>query len=149
MVKKKKEKRQPANLYYYFTISFLILFSCLLLLLNIFTSQTVSSLFYGVINNHYQSIVLFLKKIKNQSFFNQELKKYQLIYGRKIENDVFFEERERQEKIKKLEVLLQKNPDARDVLYQLYLLYQEAGNNKKAEEYYKKVKEIDPFLYNY
>lgn len=146
MVKKKKEKRQSTNPYFYFTISFLILFSCLLLLLNIFTSQTVSSLFYGVINNHYQSIVLFLKKIRNQSFFNQELKKYQLIYGRKIDNDVFFEEKERQEKIKKLEILLQKNPDARDVLYQLYLLYQEGGNHKKAEEYYKKVKEIDPFL---
>jgi len=146
MVKKKKEKKSSTNLYYYFIITFFILISCLFLILNIFASQTISPLFYGVINNDYQSIVLFLKKIGNQSFFNQELKKYQLIYGKKIDGDVFSEERKRQEEIKKLEVLLQKNPNARDVLYQLYLLYQQAGNNKKAEEYYRKAKEIDPFL---
>jgi tetratricopeptide (TPR) repeat protein len=148
MTKKQKEKRQSTGFSSYFVFSLLLVLAFLFLTLNVFASQTVSSLFLQVVNNQYQSTVLFLKKIKTQDFFDQELKRFRAIFGKKIENDVFSEDRLRAEKIKKCELLLKKNPDARDVLYQLYLLYQEAGNTEKADEYYRRVKEVDPFLYN-
>ena len=53
-------------------------------------------------------------------------------------------DKKRKETMAEFESLLQKNPKSRDLLYNLYLLYNEDGNKIKAEEYLKKAKEIDP-----
>jgi len=41
---------------------------------------------------------------------------------------------------------LKKNPKSRDILTNLAILYQEDGNDKLAQEYFNKAKEVDPNL---
>jgi len=118
----------------------------LILTLNLISSQSVSPLFLGVINRDYQATVTYLKKIKPLPIFSHELNKFKNIFGEKIEIDVFAKEQKIKAEIKKLETILEKNPDARDVLYQLYLLYQQIGNEKKANLYLKRAKTVDPFI---
>lgn len=69
---------------------------------------------------------------------------FQSIYGKDIENEVFFEENQRKEEIKKLKLILEKNPKARDLLLKLAVLYFEDNNFSQAKFYYQKAKEIDP-----
>ena len=68
------------------------------------------------------------------------------IYGGSLKQEVFAKDNKRKETIAKFESLLQKNPKSRDLLYNLYLLYQEDGNGTKAEEYLRRAKVIDPMI---
>lgn len=148
--KRKKQKKRSLN---FKKIKILtIVFSCLLifslLIINIISSQTISSFYLGLINYDKKSHIDFLKKIKSLSFFKDELKKSQSLFGKEIVEEVFQEEKELNIKINKLESALQKNPKARDVLYALYQLYKEKGDYQKANDYLKKTKEIDPLINN-
>jgi len=129
--------------FFYMFLGFLLV---VFLLLNIFFSQNISSLFTGLVNNQKQAVVSYLKKIKLLPQFGNELKYYKQTFGKEIEDEVFKDKREREKKIIELEGVLKKNDQARDVLYGLYLLYKEDGNNIKAEEYLKRAKKIDPTL---
>jgi len=68
------------------------------------------------------------------------------VYKNGFEQEIFWEERDRNQKIKKFEQILQKNLNARDVLYGLYELYLEKGDNLTAEKYLRQAKEVDPTL---
>ena len=119
-----------------------------LLFINIILSQKIDPLYLGLINNDKKATIDFLKKIKTQPYFPQELEKYKKIYGKTIEEEVFTQERQRKRMIKNLEQILEKNQKARDVLYGLFLLYEEDGDKTKAMEYLKRAKEVDPNIEN-
>lgn len=119
----------------------LMLILTVFLLANIIQSQTISSIFFPMVNGYRLSAVEFLKKIRRESIFASELKKFQNIYGKSIEDEVFYEERKRNQIIKNLEQILEKNPQARDVLYSLYLL----TNDQK---YLQRAKAVDPNISN-
>jgi len=91
-------------------------------------------------------VISYLKKIKKQPFFKSELKKFTQIFNQSIAKEVFFEDEQRKIKIKKLKEALKKNPKSRDILTNLAILYQEDGNDKLAQEYFNKAKEVDPNL---
>ena len=93
-------------------------------------------------NKH--SAILYLQKIRELPIFEAELKKYELIYGAAIGEDVFRPELEQNAKIKSLEAALTRNSKSRDVLYSLYLLYKEKGDQKTATNYLLRAKELDP-----
>jgi len=116
------------------------------LLLNIFYSQNVSSFYLGLINQDKNTAVAYLKKIKLLPFFKDELKKLTKIFGKDTPELVFKEERETKIKIKKLEAALERNPKASEVLYVLSQFYKESGNVKKAEEYLRKAKAVNPTI---
>ncbi len=116
------------------------------LLINIYYSQKVSPLYFSLIGGNKTSVVSFLQKIKNLPVFNQFLSMNSNIYGPLIKDEINRTETARKENITKLESLLEKNPKSRDVLYDLYLLYKEEGNNGKAVEYLNRAREIDPTL---
>lgn len=120
------------------------IFIYLFLFINIKESQNLPLLYLQVISKKKEAIVDFLKKIRALNYFPQELEKYKKIYGKKIDEEVFAQERERKQMIKNLEQILEKNPKARDVFYSLYWLYKEEDNKKKATEYLRKAKELDP-----
>lgn len=142
--RKKIEKKslQPRLIFILVFFFFLIAF----LAINIFFSQNLSPLFLKVINPDYQSVLIYLKKIKNTAYFSPELENFKKIYGQKIVYDVFSEEIEREKTIKKLEATLQKNPDSSSILYSLFLLYDQAGNKEMANKYLKRAKAIDPWI---
>jgi len=134
-------RRTKVKTLLFWTLSLLFF---LFLIINIVFSQNISSLFVGMVNNQRQAVVDYLKRIKVLPQFKKELVNYQEIYGHGLTNEVFKDERLREEKIAELESILQKNNQARDVLYDLYLLYKAEGNNDKAQSYLNKAKEIDP-----
>ncbi|MFH0979810.1 MAG: hypothetical protein V1803_02600 [Candidatus Roizmanbacteria bacterium] len=122
----------------------LMLISSVFLGSNIFFSQKISFLFFGLINNNRKSVVEFMQKIRQTPVFDQQLKYFENVYGPSLKNDVFTEEFERETKIKKLEQILQKNHQSRDILYSLYLLYKEKSDDLTAEKYLRLAKEVDP-----
>ena len=125
-----------------FTFSFVFIF----LIINIYFSQNISSLYQEIINNEKEAVISYLKKIKKQPFFKSELKKFTQIFNQSIAKEVFFEDEQRKIKIQKLKEALKKNPKSRDILTNLAILYQEDGNDKLAQEYFNKAKEVDPNL---
>jgi len=125
-----------------FPFSFVFIF----LIINIYLSQNISPLYQEIINNEKEAVISYLKKIKKQSFFKSELKKFTQIFDQSIAKEVFFEDEQRKIKIQKLKEALKKNPKSRDILTNLAILYHEDGNDKLAQEYFNKAKEVDPNL---
>lgn len=123
-----------------------LLFFLFFLLLNIYFSQKISPIFFGLVNNEKKSTVLFLQKIRDREDFDKQLKYFEEVFGPSIKNDVFAKELKRKSKIKQLEQILDKNLQARDVLYSLYLLNLEKSDKTAAEKYLKLAKEVDPTL---
>ena len=128
------------NIKNYIFFVFLLLF----LFINMISSQTISTLYFGFISEDKKSMISFLQNIKNLSIFNKELDKSKIIFGNNIENDVFQPDIEKNNKIKVFEQLLQKNPQSRDILYALYQLYSQKGNIITAKKYLMQAKMIDP-----
>ena len=141
-----KKKSFFLNFLKQLVLFFLFIFMVVFLGINIFFSQNINPLFLKVINPDYQSAIAFLKKIKKTPYFSQELSKFKKIYGEKIVEEVFRDEIELDKKIKKYESLLKINSNNPDLLYNLYLLYKKKGNEKLAQEYLKKAREIDPWI---
>jgi len=138
--------KNKKNNFYFFLRFFLFLFTFIFLIINIYFSQNISPLYKGVINNEKKAVINYLKKIKNQPFFENELKKFNQIFNQSISQEVFFEEEQKKIKIKKLEEALKKNPKSRDIFFALSKIYMKEGNYKMAEFYLKKTKEIDPMI---
>ena len=141
-MKVKNKKNNFDSFLKIFTFSFVFIF----LIINIYFSQNISSLYQEIINNEKEAVISYLKKIKKQPFFKSELKKFNQIFNQSIAREVFFEDEQRKIKIKKLKEALKKNPKSRDILTNLAILYQEDGNDKLAQEYFNKAKEVDPNL---
>jgi len=110
---------------------------------NIYFSQNISPIFFGLSNNNKKSTIEYLQKIRKLPDFDQQLKYFEKIYGLSIKNDIFAKEINRELKIKQLEQILDKNSQARDVLYSLYLLNLEKGDKTHAEKYLKLAREVD------
>ena len=125
---------------------FLYLFLFLSILLNIFSSQLISPLYFQLVKEDKNAVISFLNKIKNFPVFPAFLTMNKNIYGDSLEEEVFAENKKREEMIAEYEILLQKTPKSRDILYNLYLLYKEDGNKIKAEEYLRRAKEVDPSI---
>lgn len=135
-----KTSKRQSNFFLIIYYIFIFLF----LSINIFFSQNISPIFFGLVNNDKKSAVTFLQKIINHNNFENQLKYFEKIFGSSLKNDVFAKKLQREAKIKELEQILKKNPQSRDVLYGLYLLNLEKESQKTAEKYLKLAKEIDP-----
>ena len=114
--------------------------------LNIAFSQLISPLYFRQVVDERDAIVPYLQSVRSLPTFQKDLILYKNLYGKRIEEEVFYNDVLRENKIKDLELLLQKNPSSRDTLYNLYLLYSQAGNEPKALEYLNRAKLIDPAL---
>ena len=115
-------------------------------LLNVVFSQLISPLYFRQVVDERNSIVPYLQSVRSLPTFQKDLILYKNLYGKRIEEEVFYNDVLRENKIKELEETLQKNPSSRDTLYNLYLLYSQAGNESQALEYLNKAKQIDPAL---
>ena len=118
------------------------------LIFNLIYSQKVPSLYFQLAKDDKKAVVNFLNKIQTLPAFSAFLAMNKNIYGSSLELDVFASDNKRQQVINEYELLLEKNPKSRDLLYSLYILYLQDGNNIIAQEYLKKAKEIDPSINN-
>jgi len=113
--------------------------------LNIFSSQQISPLYLGLVSERKSSLIKFLKKTISLPQSKEWLKTAEKKYGRQlVENAVFADRKKAELRIKKLEQLLKKNPNARDVLYGLSVIYRQLDNDKMANIYLERAKKVDP-----
>ncbi|OGK11714.1 hypothetical protein A2954_05340 [Candidatus Roizmanbacteria bacterium RIFCSPLOWO2_01_FULL_37_12] len=117
-------------------------------LTNIFFSQNLSHLYFELVKEDRAAVVSFLNKLKKLPIFPEYLRVNKKIYGDALEKEVFAENVKRKQTIAEAELLLEKNPKSRDILYNLYLLYKEDGDDIKAGEYLRRAKEVDPAIQN-
>lgn len=111
---------------------------------NIFSSQQISPLLGKLQKKDFDGTVLYLRSIRNHASFATEFARYKNIYGDRLQTYVFHEAAVRETNIRKLEKLLGKNPQARDVLYQLYVNYKAQGDKTRADAYLKRAQGVDP-----
>jgi len=123
-----------------------VFFAFFFLITNLLYSQAISPLYPQFINENKKATIEYLKRIKGLLDFKAQLVVLSGVYKNGFEQEIFWEERDRNQKIKKFEQILQKNLNARDVLYGLYKLYLEKGDNLTAEKYLRQAKEVDPTL---
>ncbi|MEK7597070.1 MAG: hypothetical protein AAB441_00305 [Patescibacteria group bacterium] len=125
-------------------VGYILLFA--FLFLNLIYSQYISTIYFQFINNDKNSTISFLQKIKNLPEYQNILEINNNIYGQTVKEVIFKRENRKKEMINNLEQQLTINPKARDVLYGIYLLYKEGGDNLTAEKYLKWAKEVDPAI---
>ena len=118
----------------------------LFLIFNLVSSQAISPLYFQFVGNNKNSAIDLLEKIKKFPEFQKILEMNKNIYGKTIEKEVYRQENDEISMINNLEQQLRINPKAKDILYRLYLLYKEKGNNLTAEKYLKQAQELDPTL---
>ena len=125
---------------------FLFFLVLLFLLFNIAASQFIDGAYYGLINGDRKSAVTFLKSIRGLSIFDKEVEKQKKEHGQIIVDEVFREENEKKEMLNNFDLILERNPYSRDILYSQYLIYLDYGDRVIAETYLKRAQEIDPAI---
>lgn len=124
------------------------LFLFLFLMENIYSSQAISPLYSRMtsMTNNKLAYVDFLKQIKLLPEYDKYLSMAKNIYGSSVEEDIFSDLKKRQDEIFRLETVLERNPQSRDILYSLSKLYGAQSDREKEISYLEKAKEIDPFV---
>lgn len=126
----------------YALVGFFIFF----LIINLISSQTISSIFFKFVNNDRAATVSFLQKIKDLPDYQNILRMHDNIYGKSIRAEINSEESKKKALINNLEQQLAINPKARDILYSLYQLYLAEGDKNKADYYLQQAIEVDPSI---
>jgi tetratricopeptide (TPR) repeat protein len=111
---------------------------------NVFASQVVHPLYFSFITEDRAAVTQVLRRVRFTSLYPELFAMQEQIYGRTLDDDVNKEVKQRAGDITILERYLAVNPNARDILYNLALLYKENGNSQKADEYLKRAQEVDP-----
>ncbi len=117
---------------------------CGILVINIAFSQTVSPIYFSLLDGNVAGIAQFLHLIRPLPVYADELQKNFSQYGPALYQSFFQNESEQNALLEKLNNVLQKNPNSRDVLYSLYKLYSFRGDHALAQKYLQQAKEIDP-----
>jgi len=112
------------------------------LLINIASSQSISPLYFDLVGKDPEAALSFLQQIKLRPDFND----YKSSFSLDVQKQFILEEVRQTAEVKRLEGLLQKNASARDVLYDLSRIYNQAGNYVKAKEYLIRAKDVDPLI---
>lgn len=115
------------------------------LMINIVASQMVNDLYLRFVQEDEAAEVAFFKIARDLPEF-QEVMPYTAGTYRELSDEINQDNVTRLEQIKELEILLEQNPNARDVLYAISQLYEQSGETGKAAEYLKRAQEIDPSL---
>lgn len=135
-----KNTFQKSNIFNFLFVILIFAF----LFLNLIYSQLISPIYFRFINNDKNATINFLKKIKILPEYQKILEMNNNIYGSTVKEGILRQEIKQKEMINNLEQQLTINPKARDVLYSLYKLYLQEGNNLQAQKYLEQVKAVDP-----
>ncbi len=118
-----------------------------LVILNFFSSQeSYPPPYESFITGDKNTLNWYLEKIKGEEYFSKELERIEKIFGRdKVK--AFLSQRVREDlEINKLKQPLSFNPNSRDLLYNLYIMYKQRGEKGKASFYLDKACKVDPLL---
>lgn len=114
--------------------------------LNIMYSQKYNINMYGVMSGEVDASTTYLKHIWGTQLFNLEVQNY----SNQGRGDILYKwksiQSENKKRIDKLEVATKLHPYSPELYYNLYLLYSENGEQKKALENLSKAHKIDPSI---
>jgi len=99
---------------------------------------------YGVMNGEVDPSTVYLKHIWGTKLFDLEIKNYTEEGRLDILNKWQAIQFKNKKRINKLEEAAKLHPYSPELYYNLYLLYLENGEQKKALEYLSKARQIDP-----
>lgn len=116
------------------------------LLLNIIVSQLISPAYFELVNDDQQAALYYLRSIRQHANYSSELTRLTAMYGDSFKDLVLAEEANQIAMFQKLEQILGKNPYARDILFDLFLLYDRIGNKNLAQQFLMKAKAVDPAI---
>lgn len=111
---------------------------------NISASQDIPPLYYRIFDDNPKVMAEFLRRIRDTQAYERFAAMAMNTYGDSIEQEVNKERLQRKYDIEQLEVILTKNPKARDVLVALAILHRRDGNEEKYEEYKARALAVDP-----
>lgn len=117
----------------------------LFLSISIFSSQYIPDIFFATVGNQQSKILSFLAKTKDLPRFQALYPEVKVMLSQNTQV-INKEAKTRHDQIVKLENLLTVNPDAPEVLYGLYLLYEADGNITAANTYLQRARAIDPVI---
>lgn len=140
---KKSARKVKRELVYWVWVT---VFVCMVIILagNIISSQSISPLYFRLATDDFPATVTLLKMIKSFPEYPEVFSMASKQFGESIEEEVIAPKLEREKLIRKLEDALAENPNSRDVLYSLAILYQDNGDDDRAAQFMSKAKEIDP-----
>ena len=141
-ISKIKETVKKSNIFDILLVSFIFT----ILFLNLISSQFISPIYFGLVNNDKNSTITFIQKIKDLPEYQKILEMNNNIYGPTVKEVIFKQENRKKEMINNLEQQLIINPKARDILYSLYQLYLAEGEKNQANDYLRQAKEVDPSI---
>lgn len=113
--------------------------------LNVVASQMVNPLYERFVAEEVEAQVAFYKIARTLPEF-QDLYEANTLTLQSLEPEINKDDVTRLDKIRKLETLLEQNPNSRDLLYVISTLYQQSGDETSAQEYREKALQIDPSL---
>ena len=122
--------------------SFLFLF----LAINIYSSATVSPLLTSIVKLQPNQALFFLGKINHTDQYFSQRSYFYYLFGSSFEIALNKDKNNRQQKIKQQLSILEKNPQSRDTLLMLAVLYYQNEDYPKAKNYYSQAKVIDPWI---
>lgn len=135
-------KIKSKNNWYY-----LLFFICVtLLVLNILSSQSYPSVMYRVMDGDAGAIAAYLKQIWGSRQFDAELAVVKRDGNKDVLNQMQKEENERVGMMRALESATKLYPYAPEPYFNLSLLYRQQGDAKKADEYLRRARQIDPHI---
>lgn len=138
-------KKKNTDMVKHIAVSLCFGFLFFILVANVLASQRIPELFFQITNDNEQAYITFLKQGRTTSSFRVLSPEILQNFARH-EDEIYADERQRRELIQKLEVLLDKNPKSRDILYSLYLLYDKDEKHDVAQMYLQEAQKIDPSL---
>ena len=115
--------------------------------LNVLASQrTAPDLYYSFAAEDKNAVIETLYKTQFLPEYPTLRAMQRNIYGSSIDTAIVKESEQRTAKIHSLESILQQNPQAREVLHALSVLYRENDQLATSEQYLKKAQAIDPSM---
>ena len=124
----------------------LLLFFFVFVSVNIASSLQYPELLTDLLDSKVFATTIFLKKIRYHRSFDGQFSIALDKFGISLSEAVFQDERLRQDQISRLETVLSKNPQSRDVLIKLALLHLKNDNLIASRDYYQRAKQIDPWI---
>lgn len=114
---------------------------------NMLASQLVHPLYFSFVNEERDAVVSFLEKTRSLPGYSR-IEDYLSQSIDVLQQDILYHDKVRQETIDQLELVLDQNEKARDVLVSLALLHKQAGNEQMSEEYWSRAQAVDPDFQN-
>lgn len=115
------------------------------LIANILYSQFMPDQYFSLLRGEDAMLVEIFQKGKESPYF---LRLFPEVNEKMAEHEsvIYADTHQRRSQIDIIKQSLEQNPESRDLLYALYILYKQEGQRDRAQEYLDRARQIDPTI---